>query len=552
MYSVFIVDDEMIVREGLRTKIDWEKSRFSFAGEAGDGEIALSMIQDIKPDILITDIKMPFMDGLELAQAVKKLQPKISIIILSGHDEFDYAKKAISIGVEDYILKPFTLDEILRCLNRVAEKLDLERRQFTDISRMKAELESNIVLAREKLCTDIVLGAVDTHTAIRKAEALGIDLVARFYIVSVSTIATAGDTIDALIAAKSLVLSVSGSMPDNIGFFIAPDTFVSIIKSGTKESCEEAAFNIADTIRHEIAKNTACTVITAIGSIAEHISHIVNSFQDASSILKRCRIADKNKIISASDINDSQNNSIVLQENDPLVERLNYADESEIDQIIREYIALLGDNRERFSIIASYLLVDVIMAVSKIIEQFGGNIQSVMPEILTHAFIDAAVQNEKTFIAEIEKVLASVLRYRNEHVRGHYADVILRAKKYIDANFADPDICLRSVADAVHFSPNHFSTIFSQECNTTFIEYLTGVRIARAKKLLKATDMKSADIAYKTGFNDPHYFSFIFKKVTGLSPREYRAAPATDPYAPRRSDTDSNDGRTDLQRRSDS
>ena len=123
MYSVFIVDDEMIVREGLRTKIDWEKSRFSFAGEAGDGEIALSMIQDIKPDILITDIKMPFMDGLELAQAVKKLQPKISIIILSGHDEFDYAKKAISIGVEDYILKPFTLDEILRCLNRVAEKL---------------------------------------------------------------------------------------------------------------------------------------------------------------------------------------------------------------------------------------------------------------------------------------------------------------------------------------------------------------------------------------------------------------------------------------------
>ena len=542
MYSVFIVDDEMIVREGLRTKIDWEKSRFSFAGEAGDGEIALSMIQDIKPDILITDIKMPFMDGLELAQAVKKLQPKISIIILSGHDEFDYAKKAISIGVEDYILKPFTLDEILRCLNRVAEKLDLERRQFTDISRMKAELESNIVLAREKLCSDIVLGALDTHTAIQKAEALGINLVARFYIVSVGTIASADDTVDALIAAKSIVLSVSASMPDSIGFFIAPDTFVSIIKSGAKESCEEAAFNIADTIRHEIAKNTACTIITAIGSVAEHISHIVNSFQDASSILKRCRISDKNKIISAGDIDASQNNSIVLQENDPLVERLNYADESEIDQIIREYIALLGDNRERFSIIASYLLVDVIMAVSKIIEQFGGNIQSVMPEILTHAFIDAAVQNEKTFIAEIEKVLASVLRYRNEHVRGHYADVILRAKKYIDANFADPDICLRSVADAVHFSPNHFSTIFSQECNTTFIEYLTGVRIARAKKLLKSTDMKSADIAYKTGFNDPHYFSFIFKKVTGLSPREYRADPTNDTYAPRQSGSVSDNG----------
>src|SRR5574344_1526643 len=123
MYSVFIVDDEIVVREGLRNNIDWENSQFKFAGEAGDGEIALSMIQEIKPDILITDIKMPFMDGLELAQTVKKLLPWIRIIILSGHDEFDYAKKAISIGVDDYILKPFTPEELLACMNKVAEDL---------------------------------------------------------------------------------------------------------------------------------------------------------------------------------------------------------------------------------------------------------------------------------------------------------------------------------------------------------------------------------------------------------------------------------------------
>ena len=144
MYSVFIVDDEVIVREGLRNKIDWEHSQFTFAGEAGDGELALSMIQDIKPDILITDIRMPFMDGLELARAVKQMLPLVRILILSGHDEFDYAKKAISIGVEDYILKPFTLEEVLAGLHKAAAALDRQRQQFTDIATPTATCSTAI------------------------------------------------------------------------------------------------------------------------------------------------------------------------------------------------------------------------------------------------------------------------------------------------------------------------------------------------------------------------------------------------------------------------
>jgi two-component system, response regulator YesN len=522
MYSVFIVDDETIVREGLRSKIDWEHSRFSFAGEAGDGEIALSMIQDIKPDILITDIKMPFMDGLELAQTVKKLQPWIRIIILSGHDEFDYAKRAISIGVEDYILKPFTLDEMIACLIKVADELDKQKQQFTDIARMKRELESNFILSREKLLSDIVLGTIDSSTAIQKAADFNINLVARCYIVSVSLINPKNNDINELIAAKSHITLLINNEQDAIGFFLSPNTFVSIVKNSVKESCEDRAFNFADTIQHEISKNTSCTILTAIGPVIDHIAQITNSFQEASGILKQCHFTDKNKIISSNDIHKSNDSSIVLQENDPLVDRLNYADESEIDQIITEYIALLGENPDHFSIIASYLLVDVIMAVSKVIEELGGNIKDVMPEILTHAFVDNAVQNEEKFITEIRRVLTSVLQYRNAHIQGRYADVILRAKKYIDKNYADPDICLHSTAQAVNFSPNHFSTIFSQECRTTFIEYLTSIRIEQAKKLLKTTDMKSADIAYEVGFNDPHYFSFIFKKVTGVSPRDYR------------------------------
>ena len=522
MYSVFIVDDEMLVREGLRNKIDWEHSPFSFAGEAGDGEIALSMIHDIKPDILITDIRMPFMDGLELATLAKKMQPWLRIIILSGHDEFDYAKRAISIGVDDYILKPFTLEEVLQSLTKVAAALDAQKQQNTDLERLKAELESTSALSRAKLLTDLVYGVADANSVLQQAPSFGIALISHYYAVCVSELHPADDGKSAQLALTSAIMALQDAEANSIVFTLSPLRFVAIIKGSTAEACEESAFSFANLVQHELLKSVPCTVVTAIGSVVEHSANIATSFAEANDVLKQSHFTDKNRIISSNDLHQQADSALVLQENDPLVDRLNYANESEIDQIISEYIALLGENSGHFSIIASYLLVDVIMAVSKVIEGLGGDIKAVMPELLSHTFVDRAVQSEEIFITEIRQVLTALLAYRNEHVQGRYADVILRAKRYIEKNYANPDICLKSAAEVVNFSPNHFSTIFSQDCGVTFIEYLTRVRIEQAKKLLKNTELKTADVAYEVGFNDPHYFSFIFKKTVGCSPRDWR------------------------------
>ena len=173
MYSVFLVDDEPIVLEGIRTKIDWESSGFTFAGEATDGEIALSMIHELKPDILITDIKMPFMDGLELSAAIKKTQPWIKIIILSGHDEFDYAKKAISIGIEDYLLKPFTSEDVITSLKKAAAQIDRERTQLSDISKMKEELKTHEKLVQKEFLINLVHGSADMSGLMTRCQELG-------------------------------------------------------------------------------------------------------------------------------------------------------------------------------------------------------------------------------------------------------------------------------------------------------------------------------------------------------------------------------------------
>ena len=526
MYSVFAVDDEPIVLEGIRSKIDWEGSGFTFAGEATDGEIALSMIHEIKPDILITDIKMPFMDGLQLAEAIKRTQPWIKIIILSGHDEFDYAKKAISIGIEDYLLKPFTPDELLSSLNKTAAQIDKERKQLSDISRLREELKSSEALIKKDFLNNLVHGSEEMNTVIQKSSELGLNLISRYYKVLISRIESRSGNQNNQQEACSLLNSYSAAINDAVSFFHHSNLLVCIFKGSTQEELDDNSFRAAETISHIATKNDDCVVLTAIGKTVEHLSQLNTSYEDAKKILSASS-SSENRIISSDDLEKSENGSteaalLELKEGDPLVDKLKYAAKSDIQSIIEESMELIKKNPDQFSVFASYLLVDLIFAVSKLVEKLGGDIKELNPEILQRKFIDDAVSDENRFTKTLEQVLNFALEFRDSKMTGKYADVILKAKKYIEENYADQNTTLTTVAEAVALSPNHFSTIFSQECKTTFIEYLTNVRLENAKRLMRETDMKGYDIAYDCGFSDPHYFSYIFKKNTGLSPREYK------------------------------
>ena len=527
MYSVFAVDDEPIVLEGIRSKIDWEENGFTFIGEATDGEIALSMIHELKPDILITDIKMPFMDGLQLAETIKKTQPWTKIIILSGHDEFDYAKKAISIGIEDYLLKPFTPDELLASLKKTAAQIDKERKQLSDISKLREELKSNEALLKKEFLNNLVHGSADTNTVMQKCNEFGINLISRYYKVLISRIESRTGNIQNQEEACSLLNSYSTAINEAVSFFHHSNLLVCIFKGSTQNELEDNTFRAAEAIGHIATKNEDCFVLTAIGKTVEHLSQLQTSYEDAKHILELGGVSEKkpehqNRILNSEDLQQNDSEILEIKENDPLVDRLKYAGKNDISAIIEESMTLIKNNQGQFSVFASYILVDLIFAVSKLIEKLGGDIKELKPEILQRKFIDDAVIDENAFPQILRDVLNFALEYRDSKMSGKYADVILKAKQFIEENYADQNTTLTTVAEAVCLSPNHFSTIFSQECKTTFIEYLTNVRMENAKRLMRETDMKGYDIAYECGFSDPHYFSYIFKKNTGLSPREYK------------------------------
>lgn len=522
MYSVFLVDDEPIVLEGIRNKIDWESSGFTFAGEATDGEIAFSMIQEIKPDILITDIKMPFMDGLQLASAIKKTQSWIKIIILSGHDEFDYAKKAISIGIEDYLLKPFTAEDILTSLKKAAAHLDQERTQLSDINKLKTDLKNWERQMQKEFLLNLVNGTEEMGSIMEKCTKLGLNLISRYYKVLISKISSKSGNENNIGEACSRLNSYSAEWPHTISFFHHSNQIICIFKGNTKEDFEENVYWVADSIEHIVNQNADCSTLTAIGKTVEHLSAISESYKDAKKLFEAGNFENQNRILSSDDIQMDSTTIIDLKESDPIVNRLRYAGKNDVSAIIDESVKLLESNPGQFSVFASYLLVDLIFEVSKLVENLGGNIKELKPDMLQHSYIDEAVENETNFISHLKEILNFAVDFRDSNMKGRYGEIIIKAKKYIEENYADQNMSLTTVAQEVCLSPNHFSTIFSQECKTTFIEYLTNIRIENAKKLIKNSDMKGYDIAWECGFSDPHYFSYIFKKNTGLSPREFK------------------------------
>ena len=398
---------------------------------------------------------------------------------------------------------------------------------------MKEELKSSTALIKKEFLNNLVHGAADTNTVMQKCAELGISLISRYYKVLISRIESRSGNTQNQQEACSLLNSYSEAINQAVSFFHHSNLLVCIFKGSTQAELDDNAFRAAETIGHIVTKNADCTVLTAIGKTVEHLSQLKISYEDAKQILEIENKDSQNRIISSDDLDEpagtitdsstaASSTQLDLKENDPLVDRLKYAGKNDISAIIEESMTLIRSNQKQFSVFASYLLVDLIFAVSKLVEKLGGNIKELYPEILQRSFIDEGIKNESDFRNKVSQVLTFALEYRDSKITGKYGDVILKAKRFIEENYADQNTTLSSVAQAVCLSPNHFSTIFSQECKTTFIEYLTNVRIENAKRLMRETDMKGYDIAYECGFSDPHYFSYIFKKNTGLSPREYK------------------------------
>lgn len=266
MYKVFLVEDEIFVRESMIESDVWKGNNFVLAGEASDGEMALPLIEEIKPDILITDIKMPFMDGLELSRIVKKNMPFIKIIILSGFDEFSYAKEAINIGISEYIVKPLCSEDLLKALNGVSVQIEKERKERKDYENVDKHLKDSMGMLKERFLNDLSTGVIPTVEAIEKAKSLGINIFGRYYIVALLILDTKEnielkDEYAEYSKAERVIGEMIDSNPDILKFNRNLKQIVLIIKGDDPGELENNCYTIAKSIKSAVEDRMGKSVV---------------------------------------------------------------------------------------------------------------------------------------------------------------------------------------------------------------------------------------------------------------------------------------------------
>lgn len=535
--KVFLVEDEMVIRRGIKNSIDWEKEGYIFCGEASDGELAYPMIIKEKPDILITDIRMPFMDGLELCKLVKKELPNIKILILSGYDEFDYAKEAIRLGVTEYLLKPISSGKLLEALNGVSESIRREKEDKDLVRKHMEEMRENTEHEKQKFFEQMIAGNLSMADALETGKKYEMNLSAGMYNLLLFRF-TLGEenrkSGELLGEAEYAIEKLTERLEYVFEFQRGVEGWAFLLMADNEEQMSERVKELSKDLE-EIMKNySTIAYFGGIGQPVARLRELEESFREAERALAARFTMELNRIISVEDIRMAQNVDTLddieitsfgeIEKTRTMLEKfLNNGAEDEIDEFVDVYINELPEENLKSVLMRQYIIMDayiVMMSFCEKIEGIEGEMQAQSEELKNSMKTIQTLEEIKNYI---RMLLKKIIGVRDTISGRRYSNIIEIAKDQIRKTYMSDEISLNTIAAEVGMSPSYFSSIFSKEMGKTFVEYLTEIRMDRAKELLMCSSMKTSEIGYEVGYKDPHYFSYIFKKTQNCTPKEFRA-----------------------------
>ena len=544
MLKIFLAEDEVVVRETIKRMIPWEELGFELVGEAADGEMALPLLIRQQPDLLITDIKMPFMDGLTLARLAKKEIPGLKVVILSGYDDFNYAKQAIGIGVEDYLLKPITKNALIERLSEIRSRYEHEKTQKEYYEKFQREMQAYEKNSSRDFFEALVGGSMDMMEVYKRAEKLGLDIVAEAYNVLIFTMNCDEDFSGqrdeySSWEAESLELLENFFAGHSSAMLFRSNIFsYGVLLKGQRETIEENTRACVDEIRKILSRQDGRREwFLAVGQSVERLSQIQKSYHTASRAFSQRYLYDEN-ILYYDEMETMEHpggqaeteDNAYLQKVDVnalnpaiLQKFLSNGLQEETENFVKDYFYAIGQEPMESLVFRNYVILNVWFSVISFIKGLGCDTNE-MESADTEEVLAESGKNMESAIAYAKKMISQAIEIRDQNSGNKNRSILKTAVDFIDSHYMDEEISLNTVANVANVSSNHFSALFSQNMGQTFIEYLTSLRMNKAKELLRCTGMRSSEIAGEIGYKDAHYFSYLFKKTQGMTPSDYRKA----------------------------
>ena len=509
-YSVLLVDDEEDVIQIIMKKMDWESMGFQVAGYAHNGVEALEMAEELQPDVVMTDIKMPYMDGLTLSRKLKELYRTVKIIIFSGFDEFEYAKEAIQIEVEEYILKPIDAGNLKEVFDRIREKIDREMDEKRNVDKLREYYMESIPILQENFYTSLIDGRIPEDEIDRYVDDYQISLTGPYYVVSILHISTTNipPNMNTFLLGVSVKKLAEEHMEDEWKSRIL--MYLGDIVVITQLESQEQITEFTDFMDQlcRLAKHVCEATVTAgIGYVSNNLPDIRLSWQGARSAVSYRVIYGNARAINIAEIDPMENADERWEEQEiqKILKKIRMGSreelEEEIDHCIHKFMED-GTTMQKYQIFIMGLITEIFRFCTNNqldIEEFYGEKSAVFEKCMQ---MESPEELER-WLLEIGEKLQETVQQERQATTKSFAS---KAVEYVQEHYSDRNITIESICKELGVSAAYFSTIFKKETGKTFISFLTDYRMEKAVELLMTTNDKTYIIAEKVGYADPNYF----------------------------------------------
>jgi two-component system response regulator YesN len=536
MYRLMLVDDEPEIRDGLLEIINWEQEGFQVVGVAENGLEALQVAQNVSPDLVVTDIRMPFLDGLEMARRMRQTLPTVQFVVLSGYDEFEYARQAIQIQIKDYVLKPISSDEFVQVLRRVKSHLDEDFAQRSDVKTLREHFRSSLPILRELLLTSLLNGGILTGEAMNSAARYELSIVSPRYAVALLRLGgamhdkTEHDLIRDPELMRFAVMNIveevlQGQIPCHVFHYNGLIAVLFLLREEENQPFS-LLMDVLGTAQQTVIRYLDCMIAIGVSNPCVHLHQLHHAAVQAASALDQSALLENGQVLAIADVEPGSARQLAAEEITlrALSNNIKLGNTGEAEELLHQLMEEARKSKAAFRDYQVYLL-EIFLAIIRT----GRDLEVEWTDFGEGQGPSLENMLKSRDLMETEAMLRALCRHLTGSIRDTRLEsgklLVREAVDYVSSSFTKSDVTLEKVCRRLHISAAYFSTLFKRETKKTFHQYLTELRMDKAMTLLAGSDLKTADIAVQVGLNDPSYFSYSFKKHFGISPSQARKKP---------------------------